>query len=170
MQTSLLKQTVDLVINSRYPEMDKETRDIFESLLIPQHIQKGEIFMNEGEICKDIYFVGKGMLRQYYYKEGKDITEHFSYEGCFLMAIESTIWQKPNYLFAEALEDAIVYKVSFNEFMRLTQGHWGINLFYRKVLEYSLMVSQQKAYEWRFNSANEKYHLLFQRQIGRAHV
>lgn len=163
MQTSLLKETVDLVINSRYPDMDSHTREAIEKLLVPIKVPKGEIFVKEGELCKYLYFVGKGMLRQYYYKDAKDITEHFSYEGCIIMSIKSMLWAEPNNILAEALEDSILYRISYKELMQATKAHWGINLFYRKVLEYSLVVSQLKAYEWRFNTAQEKYELLMQR-------
>lgn len=37
-----------------------------------------------------------------------------------------------------------------------------INLFYRKVLEYSLIVSQVKADSWRFETARERYNLLLE--------
>ncbi len=159
-QQSLLSQTVDLLINSRYPEMDRNTRKEFEALLRPQTVRKGEVFMNEGEYSKDLFVVGQGMIRQYYYKKGKDITEHFSYEGCLFLSIKSTLWGEPNHLFAEALEDTILYRTSLAGFQEATKQHWGLNIFYRKVLEYSLVVSQEKAYEWRFNTAKEKYEIL----------
>ena len=44
------------------------------------------------------------MMRQFYYKNGKDVTEHFSYEGCVIICIESTLKQEPTRLMAEALE------------------------------------------------------------------
>ena len=159
-ENTLLTQTVDLLINSRYPEMDRNTRKEFESLLQPEKLSKGQIFQNQGEYCKDILVVAKGMIRQYYYKKGKDITEHFSYEGCLFFSIKSTLWNEPNYLFAEALEDTIIYRTSLSSLKEATRKHWGLNIFYRKVLEYSLIVSQEKAYEWRFNTAKEKYQIL----------
>ncbi|MEG0454623.1 MAG: Crp/Fnr family transcriptional regulator, partial [Bacteroides sp.] len=78
----LRKETVRAIVNSRLPEMTEEGRLLLENILICKEIQKGELALNEGDICHDIIFVGKGMLRQFYYKNGKDVTEHFSYEGC----------------------------------------------------------------------------------------
>ena len=52
-----------------------------ESILIREEYPKGVIALNEGEVAHELVFVGKGMLRQYYYKNGKDVTEHFSYEA-----------------------------------------------------------------------------------------
>ena len=44
--------------------------------------------------------------------------------------------------------------------MRLTEISWEINMFYRKILEYSLIVSQVKADSWRFETARERYNML----------
>ena len=46
--------------------------------------------------------------------------------------------------------------------MQLTKQNWEINMFYRKILEYSLIVSQTKADSWRFESARERYNLLLE--------
>ena len=80
-----LKETVDIVVNSRYPEMNREGRELLAQVLIRKELEKGEMLLNEGQISRHMVFVGKGMLRQFYYKNGKDVTEHFSYEGCILM-------------------------------------------------------------------------------------
>lgn len=75
--------------------MSIEGRRQIESILIREEFPKGAIALNEGEVAHEIVFVGKGMLRQYYYKNGKDVTEHFSYEGCIVMCIESFLKQVP---------------------------------------------------------------------------
>ena len=76
---ALLKETVDAAINSRYPGMAPEGRRLIEEILIRKEVEKGALLLNEGQISHNIVFVGKGKLRQFYYKNGKDVTEHFSY-------------------------------------------------------------------------------------------
>ena len=141
---TLLRETVNAVVNSRFPEMSIEGRRQIESILIREEFPKGAIALNEGEVAHEIVFVGKGMLRQYYYKNGKDVTEHFSYEGCIVMCIESFLKQVPTMI------------------QKLARENWEINMFYQKILEYSLIVSQVKADSWRFESARERYNLLLE--------
>ena len=43
---------------------------------------------------------------------------------------------------------------------KVTEQSKEINAFYRRVLEYSLIVSQIKADSWRFETARERYNLL----------
>lgn len=160
---TLLRETVDTVVNSRFPEMSTEGRRQLGNILIRKEIPKGVIALNEGDVCHEIVFVGKGMLRQFYYKNGKDVTEHFSYEGCILMCIESLLKQEPTRLMVETLEPAIIYLFPYDMLQILIQDNKEINILYRKILEYSLIVSQIKADSWRFEAARERYNLLFER-------
>lgn len=161
---TLLKETVNLAVNSRYPGMNSEGRRQIEGILVRQDITKGEIILDEGQISHDILLVGKGMVRQFYYKNGKDVTEHFSYEGCIVMCIESLLKQEPTRLMIEALEDGTVYQLNYNKLMLLAGTSWEVNMFYRKILEFSLITSQVKADSWRFETARERYNNLMQAQ------
>ena len=154
---ALLKQTIDAAVNSRYSGMNYEGRKLLEEIMIRKEYKKGDLLLQEGEISHNLIIVGKGMVRQFYYKNKKDVTEHFSYEGCIVICIESTLKQEPTRLMVEALEDCVVYEVPYNKLMTLTEISWEINLFYRKILEFSLIVSQVKADAWRFETAHERY-------------
>ena len=132
------------------------------NILIREEYPKGAIALNEGEVAHEIVFVGKGMLRQYYYKNGKDVTEHFSYEGCIVMCIESFLKQVPTKLIVETLEPVVLYMFPRDMLFKLAKENWEINMFYQKILEYSLIVSQIKADSWRFESARERYNLLLE--------
>lgn len=159
---ALLKETVTAAVNSRYPGMSLDSRKLIEEVLIRKELEKGEKLLDEGQVSHHFVLVGKGMIRQFYYKNGKDVTEHFSYEGCIAMCIESILKQEPTRLMIEALEPSTVYLLPCNKLMALTEMSWEINLFYRKVLEFSLIVSQVKADAWRFETAHERYRRLLE--------
>ena len=161
---TLLKETINAAVNSRYPAMNLEDRKLIEEILVRKNFKKGEILLNEGQTSHSILIVGKGMIRQVYYKNGKDVTEHFSYEGCIAMCIESLLKQEPTRLLVEALEDGTVYLLDYNKLTTLAETSWEVNIFYRKILEYSLIQSQVKADSWRFETARERYNHLMQAQ------
>ena len=148
---TLLRETVNAVVNSRFPEMSIEGRRQIENILIREEYPKGAIALNEGEVAHEIVFVGKGMLRQ-----------HFSYEGCIVMCIESFLKQVPTKLIVETLEPVVLYMFPRDMLFKLAKENWEINMFYQKILEYSLIVSQIKADSWRFESARERYNLLLE--------
>lgn len=161
---TLLKETINETVNRRYPELDSENRKLLEEIVIRKDMEKGEILLKEGQISHHFIIVAKGMVRQFYYKNGKDVTEHFSYEGDIVICIESILKQEPTRLMVEALETGTIYLLPADKLMKLTRASWEINIFYRKMLEYSLIVSQIKADSWRFETARDRYLYLMRTQ------
>ena len=160
MNEIIKKEAIRSLLNSRFPEMSEEGIRILNNNFIEKSYSKGDILLKEGDIASGIILVGKGMLRQFYFKNGKDVTEHFSYEGCVLMCIESMMKQEPIRLIVEALEPVVIYELPFLQLQKLVEVSIEMNRFYRKVLEYSLITSQIKADSWRFETARERYSLL----------
>ena len=78
------------------------------NILVPYKVAKAEKLLQEGDVCKSMFYVEKGMVRQFYYKGGRDVTEHFSYEGRIVICIESFLKQNPSRLMVEALEASVV--------------------------------------------------------------
>ena len=60
----------------RYSTMTHEELDLLEGILVPMKFPKGEKVISEGEVCTHMYWVVKGLVRQYYYKNNKELTEH----------------------------------------------------------------------------------------------
>ena len=73
----------------KYSTMTHEELDVLESVLVPMKFSKGEIILREGEVCRNIYYVERGLIRQFYFKNGKQITEHLGVDHTIFMCIES---------------------------------------------------------------------------------
>ena len=54
---TLLRETVNAVVNSRFPEMSIEGRRQIESILIREEFPKGVIALNEGEVAHELVFI-----------------------------------------------------------------------------------------------------------------
>jgi CRP-like cAMP-binding protein len=162
MDTAL--SVIDKLVISLYPEISDEGHKLFTSLLVKKELQKGERLFDEGDICRELVFVASGMLRQFYFKNGHDITEHFSYEGSVLICIESFFKQEPTRLLAEALEPSEVYLLPYSKLRPQLASSWDIDSLYRRILEDSLITSQQKADSMRYESASDRYNKLLETQ------
>ncbi len=127
------------------------------NILQPMKLLKGERVFPEGEICGAMYFVDKGMVRQFYYKNGKDVTEHFSYEGRIVFCIESFLKQEPSRLMVETLENSMLYAIPRESLHLLMSTNQEILTLYRKILEHALISSQEHADSQRFENASERY-------------
>jgi len=127
------------------------------SILVPYKVTKGEKLLQEGDICKSMYYVDKGMVRQFYYKGGRDVTEHFSYEGRIVICIESFLKQNPSRLMVEALENSILYGIPHDALLSLVETDKEMAQLYMRILEHALISSQEHADSQRFENATERY-------------
>lgn len=154
-----MKKAIEIVttLSDRFWNLNQEELELLATTVTPKEVRKGEIILNEGEIAKYIYWVQQGMLRQFYYKDGRDITEHFACDGQGALCITSLFTQTGSRLMVEALEDGLVYLMSYLEFKRLAEKNTAIAMLLCKLLEGSLILSQEKADSWRYETARERY-------------
>ncbi len=141
----------------KYSTMTHDELDLLESILVPMKFAKGAMVLNEGEVCKNIYYIDKGLLRQFYYKNDKELTEHLGVENTIVMCIESLFREEPTHLLVEALEPTIIYALPKQRLEQVALHNVNIQILYRKILEESLILSQVHADLVRFESAQDRY-------------
>ena len=144
-------------IGRRYCTLTPQGVETLAGILVPYKVAKGEKLIKEGEICNFMYYVERGMVRQLYYKGGRDVTEHFSYEGRIVICIESFLKQEPSRLMVEALETSWVFGIPYDKMMMLIDTDKEMAQLYRKILEHALISSQEHADSQRFENATERY-------------
>ncbi len=157
---SLTKRDVARELARRYSTMTHDELDILESVLVPMKFAKGEIVLAEGDTCQNIYWIVKGLLRQYYYKNNKELTEYMAAENTIMMSIESLFKEKPSMQIIQALEPTLIYAMPKAELEAVAMRSVNIQILYRKILEESLIISQQRADMLRFESAQDRYQKL----------
>lgn len=140
--------------------LNEDQLEIFASILIRTELKKNELLFKEGQISDQIGYVYKGMVRQFYYKNNRELTEHFACNGSMFICIESFLRQKPTPLKVEAIEPSVVYGIPYHPLEELSKEYYEIGLLYRKMLEASLILSQRKADSIRFESSRERYERL----------
>ena len=154
---SIIIREVAREIAHLYCPMSPMGIDALAQILVPLKFQKGDIVLPEGEVCKAMYFVEKGMVRQFYYKNGKDVTEHFSFEGRIVFCIESFLKQEPSRLMVEALENTTLFAIPYEHWHIQMMQNQEMEMLYRKILEHALISSQEHADSQRFENASERY-------------
>jgi len=157
---SLTPRDVARELARRYSTMTHEELDILESVLVPMKFAKNEIILGEGDTCEHIYWVVKGLARQYYFKNGKEVTEYMGTENTIMMSIESLFKEKPSTQVIQAVEPTIVYAMPKKDLEAVAMRSVNIQILYRKILEESLIISQQRADMLRFESAQDRYQKL----------
>lgn len=151
------KRDIARELARRYSTMTHDELDILESIIFPQKYAKGEMILKEGDICRQFLYIDKGLVRQFYFKHGKEVTEHLGQEHTIVMCIESLFKEEPTKLQVEALEPTTVYALPKADLERVAMHNVNIQILYRKMLEESLIVSQIHADLVRFETAQDRY-------------
>lgn len=151
------KRDIARELARRYSTMTHDELDILESIIVPQKYAKGEMILKEGDICRQFLYIDKGLVRQFYFKHGKEVTEHLGQEHTIVMCIESLFKEEPTKLQVEALEPTTVYALPKADLERVAMHNVNIQILYRKMLEESLVVSQIHADLVRFETAQDRY-------------
>ncbi len=144
----------------RYSTMAHDELDILESVIVPMKFTRGEKIVDKDDVCDSIYYVDRGMVRIYYFKNDKEMTEYIAVDGNIFMCIESLFREEPSQVIAEALETSIVYALPKKRLEEVALHNVNIQILYRKILEESLIISQRRADLLRFESAKDRYRKL----------
>ena len=151
----------------KYSTMTHDELDVLESILVPMKFGKGEMILKEGDTCRNIYYIGKGMVRQFYFKNDKQLTEHMAVEGNIVMCIESLFKEEPTHLQMEALEPTMMYCLPKRRLEEVALHNVNIQILYRKILEESLIQSQVHADLVRFETAQDRYKKMCKQQLSK---
>lgn len=157
LRTITPKRDIARELARKYSTMTHDELDILEGILEPVKYGKGEMILVEGEVCRGISYIEKGLVRQFYNKNGKEVTEHLGVDHTIFMCIESLFKEEPTRLQVEALEATLVYILPKSKLEAAAIRNVNIQMLYRKILEESLIQSQVHADLMRFETAPNKY-------------
>lgn len=93
----------------------------FQDLLIERQIAAKTILLNEGEISTYAHVIKKGCLREWFNKDGKEITFQFFFEGQAVASIDSFLSNQPSLYTIESIEPSIIYSISKVKFEEINQ-------------------------------------------------
>ena len=151
------KRDIARELARKYSTMTHDELDTLESILVPMKFAKGEMILKEGEICRNIYYIEHGLVRQFYFKNDKEVTEHLGVDHTIFMCIESPFKEEPTHLQVQAIEPTLLYALPKARLEEVALHNVNIQILYRKILEESLIISQVHADLLRFESAQSRY-------------
>ncbi len=118
---------------------------------------KGADIQAIGHTCKTIYFVKKGCVRVYYFKEDIDITESFEFENSFVARAESLFTGKPSLKAIQAIEDTTLIAIDSNKLFQLFDSHPDLERLFRKIIEMAYVNTVNRIESLQFHTADQRY-------------
>ena len=140
--------------------LSSETVEQLLSILVRFPLKKYQVFLKEGEVCNYMSLVTSGLVRLFYYKDNREITEFFASEDTLFVSLESYFKREPSRIIIEALEPSVLYSFPYDEFENLCKTNAQVEHMYRKMLEGSLIISQHRLDSLQFETAHERYQRL----------
>lgn len=147
-----------------YQKKEQHIVEKLVSLLFTKKYKKKEYLLREGEICKEIFYVQKGLLRVYIINDGKEVNTWFVKEGDFITSVSSYHRQKPSEHFIDALEDCEIISIKKPTLDFIMKNNHKAALFATNELFNKLCEYQEQASALRFMNAENRYNYLCEKQ------
>ncbi len=144
----------------KFNTLSKEAEEAIADISTIVTISKNKNLQPIGHTCKTIYFINKGLARIYYFKEGIDITESFSFENNIIARVESLFTGKPSRKAIEVLEDAEIVAINANQLFKLYDSFPEIERLFRKIFEAAYVETVNRIEGMQFHTAEERYKAL----------
>lgn len=140
-----------------YSSLTRESKNKLGGVLKIQELPKGHMLVRHNTTCNHIFYVENGLARTYYYKNGRDVTDWFSYENTFSCSILSYLSRKSDKKGIELLEDSTLISMHYDEVEQLCKEYHDIENFVRRVTNLGLMMVQNKFDSFIFETAEQRY-------------
>ena len=127
-------------------------------------LKKGEYLLVPGQVCENLYFIQKGLLKCFYVVHERQVSDWFFGETETVVSIDSFYDQVPGEDFIEALEDCELYYISFQEFQHLYRTYVEFNVIGRVLTNKYLRLWHRQARNIRMLTAEERYMFLLKSQ------
>ena len=110
-----------------------------------------------GSVCKESFFIEQGLLRTYYLKDGKEISEYFCAEGEWVNSPRSFMQQRLDIYSIDALEDTEAYRLKVADLVYLFDHYPEMERYARLSMGSLFGHLIERITSLRFTTATEKY-------------
>jgi CRP-like cAMP-binding protein len=146
-------ENIDKFIN----QLDSKTLKMLESISDIKTYKKGEYLLQQDQICKNSYFIEKGIARKFYLNDGKEITTELYFKDDLAVSFNSYCLQKPSREYIQAITDVTVSQTDYlafqnekKEFPKLIELDLMMN-------EYCVMWLEARLFEFHTMDATSRY-------------
>lgn len=125
--------------------------------LKPVVFQKGELVLDANTISKKSYFINKGILRTYFIKDGKEISEYFSGIDEWVNSPKSFMQSEKDIYYMDAIENTEAYFINVNDLVYLFDNFPEMERYARLSMGTVFGHFMERITSMRFTSAKERY-------------
>lgn len=127
-------------------------------------LREGEHLLVAGQVCENVYFVEKGLLRSISLQGGKEITNWFMGENDVVFAVKSFIRQTASTESIQALEDCILHYITYKELQEIYRNFSEFNWHGRVLTEDYYVQNMDRTAMLANSKGDHRYRLLLENQ------
>lgn len=120
-------------------------------------MQKKELVLQEGDVCKYAYFINYGCLRYYYNVDGQENTAQFFFENGWYTDYDSFLTGKPSHQIIETLEKTQLLLLSAKDLQQLFIEIPKFERFGRLMAENAFLGIRKRSEMLENQTAEERY-------------
>jgi len=132
--------------------------------LTEMEFKKGQNVLEEGEVCRAIYFINKGLCRSYYNLDGKEINTAFYFENEFVTNLKSLKTESKSEYAIEAYEKSAVIRLDKVKLLNAYNKSSEVESFGRRVLELVMLKQEEHANSFKLLSPKQRFDNLIVQQ------
>ena len=140
-----------------FSHLSEESLQAFAGQWKPLSLPKGHFLVREDEVSRHFYYLHRGAVRIYYYKNDKEVTEYLTLDDSFFLSILSFFRQQPSRLIIQLLEPSELLSIHHDDLMRLCDRYHDVERLFRLMLTESLIISQYRVDSLQFETADQRY-------------
>jgi len=151
------------VVSQFVSEFTKEELDLIEKNFYPKKLGKNEHLLQVGDVAKEVFFINKGIMRNYVPVVNKgQITNYFAEESMFNTSAVSFFSQQPSYEAVQAIEPCEGLAIQYEDLQKLYDRFHNWERLGRLFLQ-AILMQQDLRLRWFIEkSANERYEAFLQ--------
>ncbi|MFN8291199.1 MAG: Crp/Fnr family transcriptional regulator [Chitinophagaceae bacterium] len=119
----------------QYIQVTKGDKQVIEALFSQRNLAKGDFFLREGKICRELGFINKGIVCYYVSPDGNEVVHNFAKENEFICNYDSLIRCTASQKNIVALEPLELLVISFDNLQKLFKTISGGERFGRLLME-----------------------------------
>jgi CRP-like cAMP-binding protein len=145
-------------------DITEEQKSQFQSFFTLKKLRKKQYLLQEGDICKSLSFVSKGLLKSYFLDEkGNENINMFAFEGWWISDFNSFINQEKSVLNIDAIEETEVLMITLEDYEKMMLEIPVMDRYFRILYQNSLVTKDYRLIVSNSYTAEEKYLQLTQK-------
>lgn len=144
--------------------LTEEEKTELQSFFSVKKLKKKQYLLQEGDVCKCLSFVNKGLLKSYFTDEkGGENINMFAFEGWWISDFKSFINQEKAVLNIDAVEETELLMITLEDYDKLMLKIPVMDRYFRILYQNSLVTKDYRLIASNSYTAEEKYLQLVQK-------